>query len=329
MPSKETLWLQDFIDRSQDSLPIVETSIIELHQGDSDVMNALLRSVVSIHAEAEMLGANPIEEVARHLVRALKYIRDERLPVNLEVEILLLELFDILADLFERSVSPDGITEANARDIQLALNAKALTLEASLELLHQPIQLFSEIEQIFPFKSAALRAAADYGKQVVPSICGGDLPIPQIVLYRLPRLLTHLLNNAIAHGIESPAERIAAGKSPDGHITLRAIDRDRDILITFEDDGAGINTERVKTKAIAKGLIDTVRAASLTPAQTYEFLFHPDFTTREVRDMRAGTGYGLDIVRSELQKSGGRIQVTSKPGKGTIFAIVYPKHPQV
>jgi chemosensory pili system protein ChpA (sensor histidine kinase/response regulator) len=134
-----------------------------------------------------------------------------------------------------------------------------------------------------------------------------------------------LVNNAIAHGIESPEVRQAAGKAPIGQIALRAFHQGNQIVISFTDDGAGIDVERVKAKAIEKGLIKSDEAQSLSTIQVYELLYYPDFSTKDERDLRAGLGFGLDVIRTELTKIGGVISTDSTLGKGTTFTIVYPE----
>jgi len=119
--------------------------------------------------------------------------------------------------------------------------------------------------------------------------------------------------------------RQTLGKSPVGQIVVSAFHQDNQTVITFSDDGAGIDLERVKAKAIKKGLITITQAQLLSPDAVYELLYHPDFSTKDERDLRAGTGFGLDIVRTELNKIGGSIFTNSLPGKETMFKIIYPK----
>ncbi len=118
--------------------------------------------------------------------------------------------------------------------------------------------------------------------------------------------------------------RQTLGKSPVGQIVMSAFYQDKQTVIMFSDDGAGIDVERVKAKAIKKGLITITQAQILSPEAVYELLYHPDFSTKDERDLRAGTGFGLDIVRTELNKIGGSISTISLPGKGTTFKIIYP-----
>ncbi len=284
-PDEDLQWLQDFVERSQEYLWLSEEGLIDLEQGNDQAIDGILRSIVSIRTEAEMLALEEISQVSRHLARFLKIIRDQHLRINAEINALLLQLLDVLANLLEQSLTSPRLADAYLQQTQFNLHKLLPALEASLGFLVQPIQNFSEIQQIFPWNDAAQRAAADYGKQVQTTIGGADVAVPQVILRRLPRLLTHLINNAIAHGIELPEERQQRGKDPVGRLALTASVKEPWLWITFEDDGAGIAVDRVKAKAIDKGLISQTEATALTDAQVYEFLFHPDFSTKDIRDM--------------------------------------------
>ena len=218
---------------------------------------------------------------------------------------------------------PFSLTSSEADAARIKLKPILQALESQIEIIKNSTQKFSEIEQIFPLKDAAQRAANDYKKQVEVTISGEEVPLHKTLVKHLPRLLTHLLNNAISHGIELPENRRLAGKHPVGQVVLQASRQNNKAVVSFSDDGAGIDIERVKAKAINKGLITESQAGLLSDVQVYEFLFHPDFSTKDVRDMRAGTGYGLDIVRAELKKIGGNIEVQSIPGRGTTFTMIY------
>jgi chemotaxis protein histidine kinase CheA/ActR/RegA family two-component response regulator len=163
-----------------------------------------------------------------------------------------------------------------------------------------------------------------YGKQVELYVEGGDTPIDKVILESLSDPLVHMVNNAIAHGIETPAQRLAAGKSADGSIKIRAFHQGTQTIISIEDDGAGIDTENVKNKAISKGLITPEKAITMTKQEVYDLLFMPSFSTRDEADELAGRGIGMDVVMSSLQEIRGTITTESKLGKGTTFTIRLP-----
>lgn len=186
---------------------------------------------------------------------------------------------------------------------------------------------FAEIEQVFPLASAVRKQAAECGKQARVKIAGGETLIDRSVLEHFAKkLLAHLVNNAISHGIEPAEVRETAGKSPAGEIALRVFHQGNQTIISFSDDGAGIDVARVRAKALDKGLITAERAESLSPQDAYELLYHPGFTTKDERDLNSGLGFGMDAIRTELSKMGGGIRTDSTPGEKTTFTIVYP-HP--
>jgi chemosensory pili system protein ChpA (sensor histidine kinase/response regulator) len=162
------------------------------------------------------------------------------------------------------------------------------------------------------------------GKQAELVIEGRDTLIDKMILEHLYDPMTHLVNNAITHGIESPDVRRAAGKSPTGRITIRAFHQGNQTVISVSDDGAGVDVDRVRQKAIEKGLIAAAEAKSLSRLDIYDFLFHPGFSTKDQADDFAGRGVGMDVVRTSLNEIRGAISTDSAQGKGTTFTIRLP-----
>jgi chemosensory pili system protein ChpA (sensor histidine kinase/response regulator) len=315
--------IREFVDRSRDYIQIIELDLLELEKGDFNVIHEIMRCILSMRTQSEILPIVSITDRIIQLQTNLRRIRDHHLNIDRELITLLFKAIDLLNLQIEKLDASFSINDSEIRQIEIQANPVFQTLESYIAVLLKPVQRFSEIESIFPLKSGAELAARDYGKKVEVFIEGQDVPIPKVILKRLPRLLTHFLNNAIAHGIESPEARIEKGKSEIGKIILKASYQDNKAVISFADDGAGIDTERVKNKAISKGLLNPQIAISLTDKEVFEFLFHPDFSTKDVRDMRAGTGYGLDIVRTEIKEVGGMIEVQSKIDQGTTFTMQY------
>lgn len=315
-------FVKDFVERSQERLGRLEADLLNLEVNPSVFIHPVLRTIVSIRTEAEMIGMKHVEEITKYLTDSLEIVRDHSLQPDSELITLFLKLLDSLEYSLQEVAYSWDLKDLETH-ITIQVKPTVQTLNSYLSTLIRPTIFFSEIERIFPLKNAAHTAARDYSKQVEVEIFGGDILIPQLLLKRLPRLLTHLINNAITHGIEMPEVRQSLGKPMTGKLTLTAVHQNQQVIIFFADDGAGIDVERVKTKAVSKGLMTATDAAYLSDLDTYEFLFHPDFSTKDIRDMRAGTGYGLDIVRSELRKIGGNISVHSVPQQGTTFTIVY------
>ncbi|CCQ52431.1 hybrid sensor histidine kinase/response regulator [Crocosphaera watsonii] len=161
-------------------------------------------------------------------------------------------------------------------------------------------------------------------KQAKLLVEGRDVLIDKMILEQLYDPMTHLVNNAITHGIEEPAVRQKQGKPKEGQIQLQAFLQGNQTVITVADDGGGIDAERVKRKAIEKGLITHEEANILSETEIYDFLFHPGFSTRDKADDFAGRGVGLDVVRTSLRDIKGSVNIDSTRGKGTTFTIRLP-----
>ncbi len=162
------------------------------------------------------------------------------------------------------------------------------------------------------------------GKQAELIIEGRETLIDKMILEHLYDPMTHLVNNALTHGIESPEVRRAAGKSAMGRITVRAFHQGNQTIISVSDDGAGIDVDRVKAKAIEKGLLTPAEVQQMTRLDVYDLLFHAGFTTKDQADDFSGRGVGMDVVRTSLSEIRGVINTDSNVGKGTTFTIRLP-----
>jgi chemosensory pili system protein ChpA (sensor histidine kinase/response regulator) len=161
-------------------------------------------------------------------------------------------------------------------------------------------------------------------KQAKLKVEGGGVLIDQMILENLNSPMIHLVNNAITHGIESPEERLAKGKPVHGTISVRAFLQGNQTVITVSDDGAGIDVNLVKLKAIEKGLISDREAQNLSTQEVYEILFHPGFSTKDQADDFSGRGVGLDVVRISLIDVRGTVTIDSVLGKGSTFTLRLP-----
>jgi chemosensory pili system protein ChpA (sensor histidine kinase/response regulator) len=161
-------------------------------------------------------------------------------------------------------------------------------------------------------------------KQTQLQVEGKDVLIDKMIVEHLYNPMTHLVNNAISHGIEKPEERLKKGKPEVGNIHIRAFIQGNQTVISVTDDGAGIDPEIVKQKAIEKNLISWATAQNLSEQQVYELLFHPGFSTKDQADDFAGRGVGMDVVNTDLKKIRGSISTESEVGKGTTFTIRLP-----
>jgi chemosensory pili system protein ChpA (sensor histidine kinase/response regulator) len=166
------------------------------------------------------------------------------------------------------------------------------------------------------------QASKDTGKQVKLDITGGTLEIDRGVLDRMAPAFEHMLRNAVAHGIEDPKAREAAGKPAAGTITIGLNQEGNDVSVTFSDDGAGLDLQRIREKALTSGLVHS--GAVLSDADAANLIFMPGFSTASSVTELSGRGIGMDVVRSEVNALGGRIETSTELGQGTSFKLVLP-----
>jgi chemosensory pili system protein ChpA (sensor histidine kinase/response regulator) len=195
-----------------------------------------------------------------------------------------------------------------------------LTRDLQRDLLRTRMEEFESISD--RLYRVVRQAAKDSEKQVRLDIVGGSIELDRGVLERMTASFEHLLRNCIAHGIESADKRKAAGKDPIGHIAITLLQDGNDVVIEFGDDGAGLNHERIRNQAVAQELIQS--SDILNNAEIVNLIFTPGMSTASRVTELAGRGIGLDVVRTEVQALGGRIDVSSEADKGTKFKLVLP-----
>jgi chemosensory pili system protein ChpA (sensor histidine kinase/response regulator) len=162
------------------------------------------------------------------------------------------------------------------------------------------------------------------GKPVDFSLEGEHVSLDKSLLEQMSEPLLHLLRNAVDHGIESPEHRAFAAKPASGRITVRAFHEGTDVVIEVEDDGAGLDAERIKATAIARGLLDESTAAALGADALFALIFEPGFSTAERITEVSGRGVGMDVVKAKVTRLGGRVYLSSKPGAGTTVSVRVP-----
>lgn len=213
------------------------------------------------------------------------------------------------------------------RDLVRAFETDALQstiLSGELQEDIRRIQTFPLASVLDPLPRAVRNMARDAGKDVELVVVGGDLELDKKVLEALRDPLYHLLRNAVDHGIESPDDRRAAGKPPQGKITLRAEHRGDAITITVEDDGPGIDLEAVRRRARERGLLSERTAEQANEQLLLDLLFSPGFTTRKRVGSLSGRGVGLDAVRTSIEELHGNVSVQTRRGRGALIAISLP-----
>jgi two-component system chemotaxis sensor kinase CheA len=181
------------------------------------------------------------------------------------------------------------------------------------------------VDQLFRrFPRTVRDVARQCGKEVELVIRGGDTDLDKGILDAIAEPLTHLLRNAIGHGIETASERVRVGKAAQGTLRLSAYHQGNQVVIEVSDDGAGIDVEKVRQGAVAQGLIKPGDAARLSEAETLEMILRPGFSTAEEITELSGRGIGLDVVQSVLARLKGTVQIETVAGRGTTFRLRLP-----
>jgi two-component system chemotaxis sensor kinase CheA len=162
------------------------------------------------------------------------------------------------------------------------------------------------------------------GKEVQLLVRGGQTDLDKGILDAIAEPLTHLVRNAIGHGLETAEERVRAGKRPQGTLRLGAYHQGNQVVIEISDDGAGIDSEKVRQRALSQGVLNAEQAARLTEAETLDLILRPGFSTAEEITELSGRGVGLDVVQSVLGRLKGTIQIETAPGRGTTFRLRLP-----
>lgn len=166
--------------------------------------------------------------------------------------------------------------------------------------------------------------AKDLGKNAQLKIEGGDVEIDKSIIEGLSDPLTHMVRNSVDHGIESPEARAAAGKPAAGIISLRASHQAGQVLVEVSDDGKGLSGEKIAASAVKKGMLAAADVAGMSEREKVALIFLPGFSTAESVSNVSGRGVGMDVVKTNLDKLGGKVEIESVPGEGSRFLIKLP-----
>jgi two-component system, chemotaxis family, sensor kinase CheA len=166
--------------------------------------------------------------------------------------------------------------------------------------------------------------ARQCGREVDLELTGQETDLDKGILDAIAEPLTHLVRNAVSHGIETAEQRRGQGKPPRGKVRLNAYHQGNQVVVEISDDGRGIDTQKIRSKAIELGMATAEEAARLTEAETLDFIFRPGFSTAEVVTEVSGRGVGMDVVQSVLQRLKATIHVETHLGQGTTFRLKLP-----
>jgi two-component system chemotaxis sensor kinase CheA len=181
------------------------------------------------------------------------------------------------------------------------------------------------LQQVFDKLARVVRKLSQrLEKEVRLVISGADTELDKLIVEELSDPLMHMINNAIDHGIETPAERLALGKPRAGRIALAAYQKGNRVVIELTDDGRGMDWRQIRDRAVQRNFITREEAADIGPAQSINLIFTPGFSTKAQATQTSGRGVGMDVVKTNIAKLSGMIDVASEPGRGSRFRVTLP-----
>ncbi|MDX1945367.1 MAG: chemotaxis protein CheA [Pirellulaceae bacterium] len=206
--------------------------------------------------------------------------------------------------------------------VSTAQRLNLITTELQESVMKTRMQPIGNVWAKFPRVVRDL--ASQLGKQVRIEMEGKETELDKTIVEAIKDPLTHLVRNSVDHGIETPEKRVAAGKPAEGVLSLRAFHEGGQVNIEINDDGAGLNIERIRRKAVERGLVSADQATRMTDREVSQLIMLPGFSTAEQVTSVSGRGVGMDVVKTNIERIGGMIDLQSRPGSGTTVKIKIP-----
>lgn len=197
-----------------------------------------------------------------------------------------------------------------------------ITSELQEGVMKTRMQPISNVWSKFPRIVRDLAKAC--GKQVRLEMEGKETELDKTIIEAIKDPLTHIIRNSVDHGLETSEHRAAVGKEPEGTISMRAFHQGGHVIIEIADDGGGLNTEKIRAKALERSLISAEQASKMSPSDVHRLIFLPGFSTAEKITNLSGRGVGMDVVKSNIEKIGGTVDISSSAGSGTCLKIKIP-----
>jgi len=270
----------------------------------------------SAGAPEETTAAQQVQDSSRSREAAAETVR---------VDVRLLDrLMNLVGELV---LTRNQITQFSARQSDANLvgptqQLNLLTSELQEEVMKTRMQPISNVFDKFP--RVVRDVATTRGKQVLIEMEGKETELDRSLLEAIKDPLTHIVRNSVDHGIELPDQRVARGKRPEGHLKLRACHEGGQVLVEITDDGAGIDTNRVKNKAIERGVITAQQAARMSEGELLNLVFLPGFSTAEKVTNLSGRGVGMDVVKTNIDRVNGTVDLQTNLGIGTTIKLKIP-----
>ena len=294
----------------------VETELRAVKQGLSDLAESVTRlrgqlREVEVQADSQMQSRLSVMDEKKGDFDPLEFDRYTRLQ----------ELTRLMAESLNDVTSIQQGLQKNMGDTDAALHHQArISREVQQELMRVRAVPFSNLnERLYRITR---QVARELGKKAELEITGSEVELDRSVLDRISPPLEHMLRNALVHGIEDPAARVAAGKPESGRIAIALRQESNEIALVLSDDGAGLNLDALRRKGEAMGLLPTGREPS--DAELAHLIFASGLSTAEELSELAGRGVGMDVVRNEIHAIGGRVDIATSRGGGTTFTVYLP-----
>ncbi|BAU10333.1 CheW-like domain protein [Leptolyngbya sp. NIES-3755] len=310
-PDSSTVLLQ-LIDAIRQVLDTIQATQTE---GDRDY-SSLIAALTSLCPEDTPDRSEPIEEI-----EPIATAPDSTIRVQVNVLDHLMNLVGELV-LVRNRVLQLSSEHQNSELLSACQQIDLITDELQESVMRTRMQPISTLWRTLP--RFVRNVAVTSGKEVELTFEGGDTELDRAIIAAIKDPLTHLIRNCIDHGIEPPNVRQQAGKSPQGHLTLKASQAHGTVIIEVRDDGAGIDVEQLKVRSQQFGSITAIQAALMSDREALRLIFQPGFSTASEVTSLSGRGFGMDVVRQNLETISGAVEVESQLGQGTLFRLRFP-----
>ncbi len=337
IPAPQTMAMQPLRQAATASVRVRSQLLDRMVNQAGEVMITRSRLEVELNQLRGSLG-----DMSDNLNRLRQHLRDIELQAETQMQSRLAQAKELQAgfdplefDRFTRVQELTRMMAESVNDVATVQRTLQRTVEATEDDLVAQARQTRELQRdllktrMVEFEGIADRlyrvvrlASKETGKQVKLDLLGATIEMDRGMLDRMTPAFEHLLRNCVAHGIESPAGRSAAGKDAAGLITVELRQDGNDVSVEFRDDGAGLDLNRIREKAVSSGLIPA--GQPLDDQQAANLIFMPGFTTAAQVTELSGRGIGMDVVRSEVNAVGGRIETATTFGQGTQFKLVLP-----
>ncbi|MFZ0803200.1 MAG: chemotaxis protein CheW, partial [Terriglobales bacterium] len=293
----------------------IARALEEQERGDrrrlGEILVALgLAKTEDVLAAQQILEAKPRETATPETIRVGVNLLDKLMTLVGELVLARNQLLQ-----FANSIENPGLHAVSQR-------MDLIATELQEEVMKTRMQPIGNIWGQFP--RTVRDVALGCHKEVAIEMEGKETELDKTIIEAIKDPLTHLVRNSVDHGIELPDDRVKAGKNPTGRLILRAFHEGGQVNIEISDDGAGLNRERIRQKAMERGLITAEQAARMPEREIFNLIFLPGFSTAEKVTNVSGRGVGMDVVKTNVEKIGGVVDVQSSPGRGTTVRVKIP-----